>query len=519
MLASRLLKQSLVGASVVTISANLLGRFVGFAREATIAGYFGTSATFDTFVLAFTIPELLSFVIFAALPTAIIPWLANIRGTESNEAATFRRGLLFFSVGFGLLSLAIFVFRGSLLSLLAPDQPESQRFLGERLFGILSWVVLFRGLEAYFRGWLHARKHFVVPAIAPIIMNLVVLASVLMLCGRLEIEALAIGWLAGSATLLLLNGYMSLRIITPAGPKTNSRSVIPLLGLAATVAAIELISFIYPAVDRYLATRFLGEGQIAALRYATFLCMLPTGIVVVAFSHASFPWISDLAESAEVDKLGQLYTRSVRAILFVMLFVAAGMVVFSQDIVKLAFERGIFDTASTELTAGPVRWYALGIALYSVYIYQMRIYYAHRALSQLGSILLAMLAVKVMTSLLLVSLMGHNGLALASTLAWVFGFAFMTFHLSRSANLKLGRPLGLFVSRTILPLALAVVAWLGLCRLWPEPESYTFLSRVGRLLCIGLPGLVLYVIIAHLSRLTEPADIWRTLRKRLTPDN
>jgi putative peptidoglycan lipid II flippase len=53
-----------MAATLITIGGNILGRLFGFGREAVIAGYFGTSAILDTFILAFTLPELLGMVFF-----------------------------------------------------------------------------------------------------------------------------------------------------------------------------------------------------------------------------------------------------------------------------------------------------------------------------------------------------------------------------------------------------------------------------------------------------------------------
>ena len=123
----KFLKQSLVQASIITIGATFLSRIVGFLREAITAGYFGTEAIFDTFIIAITVPELISSLSFIVLPTAILPALqkrADRIDTDKSEA--FWTGLIIFAVFFSVVSARVYASRSLILNALAsslePDQ-------------------------------------------------------------------------------------------------------------------------------------------------------------------------------------------------------------------------------------------------------------------------------------------------------------------------------------------------------------------------------------------------------------
>ena len=144
---------------MVTIGTTILSRVFGFAREAVIANLFGTTATLDIFIIAFTIPELITFITFAALPPALIPSLR--KSTESGpdrESDIFWNGLFSFVVIFGLLTGLIYVFRSHLMLWLAPTLTAQQLADGERLVTIVAPFVFFRGMEAYFRSWLFRKN-------------------------------------------------------------------------------------------------------------------------------------------------------------------------------------------------------------------------------------------------------------------------------------------------------------------------------------------------------------------------
>jgi len=508
-----------VTASLVTVGASVLSRVIGSVREAVIAGFYGTSAEFDTFVLAFTVPEFLSFIIFAALPTAIIPAMrktaeSSTEDQTARESALFWKGLFAFAGILAVISLGIGLFRSEILHALAPELAAEQNNLGVRLIAILAAFVFFRGLESYFRGWQFKKKHFVSPALSPFLVNIIVLAIVLSLNERLDIEALAYGWLVSSIASCIYNGVFALLVVKPSfRVGKGTPSVSPLLKLTFAVAAIELISLIYPIVDRSLAARFLGEGQIAALRYAVFLAMLAPGVLVVTFSLASFPWISDYSVSEETDRLRKLYRESVSLIIFVMGLVAAGMVMFSHEIVRVAFQRGAFDETSLQLTVGPFRWYALGILLYSIFIYQMKFYYARKAIRRLGGILAVMLLVKVIASFILVGPMEHEGLALATSIAWGVGCGIMTYDLKHVIGLLIGDLVKPAI-RVLLPLTIVILCWYGTSIAWPTSDGQTLLFSFVRLGLFALLGVFVYVALAVLFRSPEPKRVFDSVVSR-----
>lgn len=512
---SRFVKQSLVAASVVTIGANILGRLLGYVREAFIADYFGTTAIFDTFILAFTIPEIITFITFAALPTSIVPGVRAEAGDSLEaEKKLFLKGLWAFGAAFGGLALLIFLLREQILAFLAPELTPSQAAAGVKLASVLAWFVFFRGVEAYFRGWLYKKKHFVSPALSPFLINVIVLASIKFLHDSQGINALAFGWVGGSAALFALNGAMAFAIIKPWGVRLErSISVRPVLKLAVGVIAIESLTLLHPVVDRYLAARYLGEGQIAALRYAIFLSMLAPGMLIITFSMASFPWISDLSDPSRREHLRKLYQDSLRLILFAMMLVASGMLFFARDLIQVAFMRGAFDQTSVALTTSPFAIYSAGILLYSFYHYQTRLYYARRAVLRLGVILGSVFVLKIVLSAWLVFPLEQNGLALATAIAWTVGAVIMTIDLAATLQLTVRRLLP-SIGRVIMLAAVTVAFWYGASKLWPSSEAASLSIAFFRLVVLAGAGALVYVGLAWMFKVPELDRVRESLASR-----
>ncbi len=522
-MSGRLIKQSLVSATLIMVAGNILGRLFGFAREAVIASYFGTSSILDTFILAFTIPEMLAMVLFTALPVALIPTLKNgdaaTQSDQERDSALFWSGLGWFAMIFGGLSVMVFLFREQILFWLSPELAGPNLALGHKLLAILSPYILLRGLEAYFRSWCFAKKHFVASATSNIIINICVIASVYFFYDRMEIETLAYGWLVGSFLLLVYNGVFALGIVSLSRP-TGAGQVWMRVLLQSLIAIVllESISMAYPVVDRILAARYLEPGPISALRYATTLISIPTGVFVAAFNIAAFPWIADLSSVDQAEKLRQLYFRSVRLLIFFIGLVAAGVMLFSADIVQLAFKRGAFDAASLELTSEPMFYYAIGMVFQAVYTFQMRFYYVRRMLLRVGIILISMFAVKLILSWILIGQMEHNGLALATSIARIFGFAIMTVDLARTLKVSSRELFFPFVMKTLAAIGAVAVMWFGLAAVWPLSATSTVAAAFFRLAVIGLIGIGVYLGMGMVLKMSEPRSAIESLTVRFGGD-
>jgi len=509
------IKQSLIGASIITFAANVLSAFLGYFREAATANYFGTGSILDVFILAFTIPEIFTSIIIAVLPTALIPALNKYNnGKTYDESELFWCGLLYVALFLAIITILVNVFRGNILLLLASNISHDDFALGKKLSSIVSFFIFFRGLEFYFRGWLFEKKHFLVPVSSNIVLSLFVLSSLMLFYEKLGIEALAYGWLLGSILMLALNAIMALIVVKPRlNIKLNNTWLRLLFRSLVIISVIETISMVYPFIDRYLASRYLETGVISALRYAMVLIILPNRLFAIAYSTASFPWISDLSQNNEIDKLKKMYFDSIRMIFFVMGLMAVGVAVFANEILLIAFHRGAFNDLSLHLTSGPLRLYAIGIVFSSVYIYQMRYYYARMEYKALNFILLLMLIFKIFFSTILINSLQHNGLALATVIAWFVGFCAMSYDLSRRHNYSFKDFVDINSIKILVLNIIIIIFWLSLNYFWSVKNS-TF--NLGfKLIVLGTTGLLLYFGLARLFRISESRKLISALMNKL----
>jgi putative peptidoglycan lipid II flippase len=284
---------------------------------------------------------------------------------------------------------------------------------------------------------------------------------------------------------------------------------VPSVLLAISVAQI------YLAINRFLASG-LPHGSITALDLANRVVGLPLGIFATSLSTALFPTMSRQAARLELDALGQSTAKSLSVLLLVVIPVGAAMVLYREPIIRLLFQRGVFDAADTSLTATALYYFVFGMVGIAYNLVLTRTCYALGNVSIPIKAAVVSIAVDIILSLPLVVWLAHGGLALANSLAANVNAALLFLLLRR--HLPELKPLPL--ARTALLTLVACVpaaapTYIGL-RLWP-PASLGFTALVLEVVGLALISLVLFVAVAWALKIPEITLIltgWGKIRAR-----
>ncbi len=497
-------------ASLITVGATILSRPLGFWREALVADLYGTTAALDRFVLAFTIPEFITYVLTTALPLVIIP---RRTGDQSDNRLMVAGGLNL-TLALVIVAALLTALRYPLIELIAPSLSGTERESAVQLFGLLVWFTVARGIEAFFRSWLLANKRFVVPAFAPLVLNLVVISLLYLTADSFSILSLARAWVAGAVGSALLTTIVALVVLRPDRLVWWDSRLVGVARALVLVASFEMVALTFPVIDRLLGARYLAEGGLAAIYYAFFLTNIPLGVLGTTLVLATLPWIADFVRLNDVNRLRSLFVRTTRNLWFIFLFVGGAVALLAPEVVTVAFRRGAFDLESVSQTAGPVQAFALGMPAYAIMFFGWRYYYTRRNYTRLGTVLIGILLAKLGLSFALVGTWDVVGLAVATTIAWWLGAVYVVVNLSRS----LGASLRDFVDRHQLALVtIAGVSLLGIGigdRFWALSADASLWLHVGRLAALGGGGALVYFGLASLLGIPEADRFWQRLRGR-----
>ena len=218
----------------------------------------------------------------------------------------------------------------------------------------LSWVlfpiVVVLGLTGIVVGILNSYDHFSVPALSPVLWNLVIVLGLVLgvphVHGRnheLYVYAFAIlvativqfllplPWLRGRDDRLRL----VIDVRDPAVKRTFALMVPVTIGLG-------LIN-INAVVDQLFAARLLDKNLAPAAIVAAFrLYMLPQGMFSVAVATVLFPSLSRLASREDWTSFRDTVATGLRLISFLLIPASAAAAVLAEPIVRLLYQHGQF---------------------------------------------------------------------------------------------------------------------------------------------------------------------------------
>jgi putative peptidoglycan lipid II flippase len=504
--------RQIVRAATLVMALFLLSRIAGLAREMIIGARFGTSAEMDAYLAAFRVPDLLfQLVAGGALGSAFIPVFTgcltrrDLTGAWRVFSAVTNLVLIVLT---GLALLAALAAPWLVSTILAPGfSPEQQALTVSLMRWMLVSTVVF-GVSGIVMGVLNSFQHFLLPALAPLIYNLSIIAAALFLAPSLGVYALVIGVVAGSllhldVQLFGLWWYGARYRATLGLRDPNVREVGRLMAPRVLGLAVVQINF---WVNTLLASG-LAVGSISALNYAWLLMLLPQGIVAQAAATAAFPTFAALEARGRYGELRHTVSSTLRGVLFLTIPAAAGLFVWRVPLIRLLLERGEFTARSTEMTAAALAFYAFGLIGHSVVEIVARAFYALHDTRTPVAVGVGAMALNVLLSLLLIVPLQHAGLALANTLATSIEMVLLVWLLARRLDGLEWPQLSATIVRAgaatlvmALPLAWVAGRWSGA---WP--------------VLAGVAGLVgaaaLYLGAAIILRMPE-AQIIRQLRTR-----
>ncbi|MEW5958502.1 MAG: murein biosynthesis integral membrane protein MurJ [Chloroflexota bacterium] len=501
---SKIRTTHLIRSTGILMAAFLLNKVLAIGRQVVIARAFGTGPDYDAFVAAFRLPDILFMLISGgALATAFIPVLSErltLHPPDDPDGWQLTSLVLntMFIVTAGVSGLAALAARPLVAWLIAPGfSPDIQTLTANLMRLALLSTIIF-SVSGLVGGVLHSHQHFVLPAIAPIIYNLGLMAGALLLAPSLGVYGLMFGAIAGAAGHLLIQapGLVRYRMrYWPALAWTDPglRQVVALMGPRILTVGVIQVNFI---VMFNLASR-LGQGSVSALDYGWDLMQMPQTVIGSAIGIVLFPTMSELAAQGDLAGLRRTMAQALRIILALAAPALVGLIVLGRPLIQVLFERGQFGPDSTAAVYQALQFWALGLAAHSALEVVNRLFYAQKDTTTplLGA--LAGMAVNLSLAVLLYRRLDAGGLALSNGVAvTVEVLLLLAFARRRLAGVEAGATLNTLL-RTLLAasvMAVAVIAFVAL-----SPGLHPLLVVAGG----GALGLGVYLIAGLLVGVEE----------------
>lgn len=404
----------------IIIVFTVVSKVLGYVREALIAAKFGSGIETDTFFIALSAVTLVINMITKAVNTTTIPVLSEVEAAEGKEGKNrHANNLVNITLMFSVLLVALaWVFAPLLLKVLAYGFKGEQHAYAIKLLRIGLFSILFTGIMGVFRGYLQSETSFWESALTSLPFNFVYIIFLLLLSGKYGITGLMVANVFAVLAQLLIQvpGLIRVRYKYSLGFDLKDRYVKKVFSLLPPILISIVINDINVMVDTALAST-LVTGSISALKYASRINNMVTGIFVSAIITVVFPLLSQEAHRDNYDRFKNVVAQGINSILLIIIPAAVGIMVLAHPIVKVAFERGAFDAQATNMTVGALTFYAIGLIGIALKSFVNRIFYSLQDTRTPMINGLITVGINVVFNFILIKFMAHRGLALATAIA------------------------------------------------------------------------------------------------------
>lgn len=415
--------------AILTVGGLTMGsRLLGFARDMLTAAYLGAGPVADAFFVALKLPNFFRRITAeGAFSVSFVPLFAgelekNGKASARQFAEEAQAVMLTVMIPFTVAMIAAMPW---ILTLIAPgfgDTPERYD-LALEMSRLTFPYILLMSLTALLGGVMNSFDRFGPFAAAPMIFNatlmlcLVTLSPVMktgghaMAVGVTLAGILQLAWLAWSCWRM----RFFLRLRRPSlSPQIRKlfRLMLPGIG-GAGVAQINLF------IDMIIGS-LLPIGSISYLYYADRIYQLPLSVVGIAIGTALLPMLSRAVKAQDHDAVRLLFSRAVETSLILAVPAALALLCIAKPLMLVLFVRGEFTAADSVASAYALMGYALGLPAYILAKVFGVAYYAREDTATPVKFAIVCAIVNTVLALLLMSVLQHVGIALATGLAaWV----------------------------------------------------------------------------------------------------
>lgn len=483
------------------------GKLLGFIREMLIGAKFGSGSETDIFFTALTAISLFTMIITKSINTTMIPVLSEVEITEGkNGKISHTNNLLNIVslISFIIIALA-WILAPTIIRIIAPGFYEAEQFkLAVLMMRIGLPTIFLAGIQGVFRGYLQSELMFSESALVGIPLNLTYIFFLLFLSGFFGIKGLmATSVLAVLSQILLqIAGIRKTEFRYEFIFDFKDKYVKRILYLIPPILLSVGIGDLNKIIDKALASTLI-EGSISALNYANRLDGLVRGLFIAAIATVMYPMLSNEANKDNYDGLKKVTINGINIILLITIPATIGMIILANPIVKLAFQRGEFDTTATYMTVGALIFTVVGMVGASLKTLLNNIYYSLQDTKTPVINGFIAVAINVVFNLILIKPMAHRGLALATSISAIVSSIILIYGLKK----KIGS-FGFMKSLKCGFKSLAASIFMGIAVYFIDitlaniMESGTLSEFITLLISVGI-GALIYFILIYLFKIEE----------------
>ena len=514
-------RKKIFSATFLVIIATLISKISGLARDQVMAGYFGISYETDAFTWAYFIPNLFR-VLFAEsiIIAAFIPvYTLYLKKGDNREINDFVSSVTnVFILIFIVISALIFIFSspiGILLSKISGNNLDISSFSAMNRIMIFSLVIM--SISGLLTSILNSHNKFTVPAIAPMIMNVISIIFVVLLAKNIGIVSMAIGVIIGSIleVIIQLPGLKGTGLKYKFNIDFKNKAVREIFSMMVPIMLSLGAVQINNSVDNFFALN-LGAGNTTALTFSWRVANLPLGVFSVAIITVLYPLISRQAANDNMKGLKESFSLGFREIGYIMIPASLGIIILSSPIIKILFERYQFTTADTAKVAHILIFHSSGLLFFGLLMILNRMFYSFKNVRTPLKVAIASIGINFLLDWVLVKFLNVSGVALSTSIVGAINVIVLLIILRKKIGYLGGKKIILSYLKIIAASAIMSVI---IYYLWKFLSAYFSSGTFMLLLLLAIiiiAGGGVYVLLTYLFKMEEVRFVANAVKGRFS---
>ncbi len=403
--------------TIIIFLLTILTKIFGAGRDLALSYFYGSTSISDAYILATTLPITIFAFIFEGIGATFIPACAKLKTNEEKNKLTSNiinivllLTLLFvifieifpkftikiFASGFGgeTLNLAILLTRMSILG------------------------VFFSGIVYVFSYYLNYNDSFIVPTLRAIPKDIIVIISIIISAYTKKILPLAIG--------IPLSLFVELIFLIPSMHKKGykykfiidfkSDVIKYIISWALPIIISTAVADLNTIIDRQFASWFI-DGGISSLTYADRTLNVIRTSLFIPIITILFPMFSKKINDGEKEKISKMSSDTISILILIAIPISFGAFYLSNDVIRLLFERGAFDSQATLNTSLCFQYYSLALVGYAITTVTTKLFYALTDMKTPMYISIVGVIANTILNFVFSKIFGLKGLALSTSVS------------------------------------------------------------------------------------------------------
>lgn len=358
-------KQEIFRSSIVVAFFNLLGGLSAILVETSIAANLGLSVLSDAFYVAYTIPYIITNLLTVTSQFSLVPFFSSLDSSRDNEEVWRGFSYVINILLLGLGGIAVLGAAASpwIIHGIAPGFTRQHDAMATQLSRWLFLIIIPAGIGEVLRSFLLSRHYFALPTASGFIRNVASIVVILLGFHRYGPQSIFLGYMAGYLLQLVILGgqiFVSFRprysfLLTASGESfSNLRGA----GTAQLAGAMGWQGLV--VAERIIAS-FLPAGTLTALNYGFRILGTLAELLGGSVGTAALPILSRAVASGNREEEHRTFRDTLEISLLLLTPIAVFCLMLPHNVMRLVFQRGLFDSGATGLMTIIFFYYSLSL--------------------------------------------------------------------------------------------------------------------------------------------------------------